>query len=185
MAMKKILMVLIGLMAATVLSAQDTLRFTRNNVYFELGGAGALLSGNLEHWLSISNSLKLSGRAGLGFYPTELGLFGGKTIYSGIVPLSASLIYGNKFSVEAGLGLSIGWDDASDAHDNQGPIKWYNGMLGLRYQKPGKGFLFRFGYTPIMRIKNVCLDTDCLYTRKETLIMPYFGLSMGTRLKAK
>jgi hypothetical protein len=185
MAMKNILMVLIGLMAATILSAQDTIRFSRNTVYFELGGAGALLSGNVEHFHSISNSLKLSGRAGLGFYPIELGLFGGKTIYSGIVPISASLIYGNKFSVEAGLGLSIGWDDTSDAHDNHGPIKWYNGMLGLRYQKPGKGFLFRFGYTPIIRNKNVCLDTNCLETRTETLIMPYFGISMGTRLKAK
>jgi hypothetical protein len=185
MVMKKILMVLIGLMAATILSAQDTLRFSRNNLYFELGGAGVLLSGNLEHFLSISNSLILSGRAGLGFYPIELGLFGGKTIYSGIVPISASLLYGNKFSVEAGLGLSIGWDDDSDAHDNNGPIKWYNGMLGLRYQKPGKGFLFRFGYTPIMRFKNVCLDSYCLETRREILIMPYFGISMGTRLKAK
>jgi hypothetical protein len=185
MAMKKIFMVLIGLMAATILSAEDTLRFTRTNVYFELGGAGVLLSGDVEHFLSISNSLKLCGRAGLGFYPTELGLFGGKTIYSGIVPISASLIYGNKFSVEAGLGLSIGWDDASDAHDNHGPVKWYNGMLGLRYQKPGKGFLFRFGYTPIMRFKNVCLDSYCLETRREAQIMPYFGISMGTRLKAK
>jgi hypothetical protein len=98
---------MIGLMAAFVLSAQDTIRFTRTNVYFELGGA-VFFSGNAEHLIAIRNSLNLSGRTGLGFYPSQLGFGTSRSIYSGIVPITISLIYGNKFSVETGLGLSIG-----------------------------------------------------------------------------
>jgi hypothetical protein len=171
-------------MTVTILCAQDTLRFTRTNLYVELGGAG-FFAGNVEHLLGIGNSVNLSGRAGLGFYPSELGLGTGRTRHSGIVPITVSLIYGGKFSVETGLGLSLGWDDASDAYDNRGPIKWYNGMLGLRYQKPGRGFLFRFGYTPLIQYHYICMDTECIDTRRELQIQPFFGISLGSRLKAK
>jgi hypothetical protein len=58
-------------------------------------------------------------------------------------------------------------------------------MLGLRYQKPGKGFLLRIGYTPMIRYHNVCLDTYCMKTSRERQIQPFVGISIGSRLKAK
>lgn len=73
--MKNVLIILLVLLAATVLKGQDSTRFTNSNVFLELGGAG-FVSANFEKIFPLNEVARLSGRAGLGLFPTDLGLFG-------------------------------------------------------------------------------------------------------------
>jgi hypothetical protein len=175
--MKKfVFVVIIALITWTPLRSQDQINFTRTNLFFELGGP-AFFSGNIERLFNMSNSLKLVGRTGIGTFPYQLGIGSSRSKYTAIIPLTTSFIYGKKFSFEAGFGLSIGWgDDAKGAFgEAKGPIRWYNGMLGFRYQKPNKGFLFRLGYTPwITPSRSHSLDSN------NTIHL--IGLSLGGRL---
>jgi hypothetical protein len=164
------------------LRAQEAPAFTKTNLYLELGGAG-FLSANVEQLFPLHESLRASARLGLGFYPSELGIMGGKTVMSAIVPLTGSLIWGKRFSLETGLGLSLGFDKTEDAYDGQGVVKWFNGIAGFRYQRPDGGFLFRLGYTPWIGFPSVCLDTNCQQTERTTNVIHALGLSLGARLR--
>jgi hypothetical protein len=163
---------------------QDSLRFTNSNLFLELGGA-AFFSGNIERLIPISIHLDLIGRTGLGVYPSELGVGAQGSTFSGLVPLLIGFAYGGSLAFEAGAGITLGWGSEEDAYGNSGILKWYNGTLGLRYQKPGRPFLFRAGYTPWLKYRNICLDTNCLATRRESNFLHFFGISFGSRIKAK
>lgn len=182
--MKKVLIISFFLLTATVLRGQDSTYFTKSNVFLEFGGAGGL-SANYERLFPINDLVKFSGRAGLGFYPTNLGLFGTKPRFSAVVPIMFNFIYGRTISLETGLGLSIGFDDAGSEDVNAGFVKWYNGTLGLRLQKPGKGLLLRLGYTPIATFSSVCQNSLCTETQREFGFHHRIGVSLGTRIKSK
>jgi hypothetical protein len=184
--MKQVQIVLMLLTLSIVnltVTAQDSVHYSKSNLFVELGGAG-FFSGNFERLFSIRKSFTVSGRLGLGVYPSQIGIFGGPSKSSGIAPLTLSMIYGNRFAIESGYGLSVGWDNAEDAYGNKGPLKWFTGILGFRYQKPGGGFLFRLDYTPWIRYPEICLDTNCIEKSRRTEFTHVFGLSLGWRLRS-
>ncbi len=183
--MKKVMLLSFALLAATVLKGQDSTYFTNSNVFVELGGPG-IVSANYERLFPLNEVAGFSGRAGLGLYPTDLGLFGTSPSWSEIVPLMFNFIYGRDISLEAGFGLSLGFDDAEDAYGNSGPVKWYNGSLGLRYQNPnGKGFLTRIVYTPIITFPGKCQNSTCTNKKSKIDFLNFFGISLGIRIKSK
>lgn len=128
--MKKVILISFALLAATVLEGQDSIRFTNSYAFLELGGAG-LLSANYERTFPINGKARFSGRAGIGMYPTDLGLFGARMRWGAVLPLKFNFMYGRTFSLEAGLGLSVGFYKAEDIDGNDSFINWYNGNLGL------------------------------------------------------
>ena len=144
-----------------------------------------MFSANYERLFPINDVVNLSGRAGLGIFPTDLGLFGSKTRWSAVAPFMFNFIYGRTISLEAGLGLTIGFDDAGREGVNPGLVKWYNGTLGLRFQKPGKGLLIRLGYTPVVTFPVICQNSLCTETQREFRFHHWIGVSLGTRIKLK
>jgi hypothetical protein len=162
-----------ALLAATVLKGQDSSYFTNSNVFAELGAAGGI-SANYERLFPINEVAGFSGRAGLGIYPLNLGLFGSKNVWAAIFPLMFNFIYGRTIALEAGLGLSIGFDNSIYSSGNL--VKWYNGTLGVRFQKPGRGLLIRFGFTPQIVFSPY---------RQEYILEPGVGISIGSRIKSK
>ena len=144
--MKKILYLLFILNSFNVISAQN------NSLYFELLGPGLTSSFNFER--SVYNNISL--RVGIGNF-TLAGddSFGELSITPIIV--GANYMRGRKWRIEAGLGISYwlmaidGLVDFSDFDFNESAqeniINYYIN-LGLRYQNPKGGIMFKFGLSP-------------------------------------
>ena len=189
MIMKKLLfLLLIGILHGRSIQAQqsilpeDSIRYTNYNVYGELGGPG-FLSVNLERLFPIRKAISATGRIGLGFYPYELGIWGNQTKYEVVIPLTQSFLFGHVYAFEFGYGLTLGFYDDKDAFGGRGPLKWLHAIVGMRYQKPGRSFLFRLGYTPLINTNGICLDTSCFRVERELQLTHLFGISLGGRLK--
>lgn len=151
----------------------------KDAIYLELLGSALLVSLNYERLFYTAGPLTYAGRVGLGTYPSAGWLGPGK--FKGIVPVTFSLLYGRQLSLETGIGASVGWRAAEDDFGSHGYIKWFNGILGVRYQHPGGPFL-RIGFTPYMGIKSICLDDYCRKTGTRLEAAPFhFGLSFGRR----
>ena len=144
--MKKILFFLFIFNSFNIIGAQN------NSLYFELLGPGLTYSFNYER--SVYNNIAL--RVGMGnFTLTEDNSFGELSITPIII--GANYMAGRKWRIEAGLGISYwlmeidGLVDFSDFDFNestQQDILNYYVNLGLRYQNPKGGIMFKFGFSP-------------------------------------
>lgn len=181
--MKKIIIFSFALLISTVLKGQETNYFTNSIVFLELGGAG-FVSANYERFFPINEVVKVTGRAGLGFGATDMGMFENPRL-SPVFPLMFNFVYGRTISLEAGLGMTIGFNDFGGKNVNTGLIKWYNGVIGLRFQNPAKGLLIRLGYTPQISNPFICQDPMCREIRREFGLYNLIGLSVGTRIRSK
>ena len=126
-------------MLCTVVSAQ-----TKYATYAEFGGSGLLPTANIEKRFTPH----FAGRIGL-----SIVLFhdDGATA---LMPVVASYISHpvSNHHFEAGGGVLIAFGDTDDFDSRDGESNTniaVTGLLGYRYQKPERGFMFRAGFTPI------------------------------------
>ena len=160
---KLLLSALVALLAtAGNASAQSrALPSAPNAVYLELAGNGLLYSLNYDRLLTRNIAARV-GFMGLGAATDSVS--------GGVVaaPLMVSYLFGEGNShFETGLGVML----AAGAIDEVGEMQdeGFSGAigtatLGYRYQRPGGGFLFRIGVTPLF-------DTSG--------IAPWLGVSFG------
>jgi len=181
--MKTTLLLLLALFTATASVGQEHAGFTSSNVYLELLGAAGLVSGNYEKLLPLNEVAGFSARVGVGIYPTNLGILSGQTRLAAVFPVMFNFIYGRTFALETGVGASLA--SRKNDFDTDSIIKYYNGTLGVRYQKPGRGLILRLGFTPIMLISDFCRDNQCTERDRTSKIQPGVGFSIGTRIKSE
>lgn len=147
MILKKTMIMLIILSAAvTIVTAQNPPEapFSRkgmNNSFLEIGGNGGFLTLNYERFLTEHIGLRLGGLV----LPTGEGVS-----YVGTV-MGTVLLGKEKLCPEIGLGVMVlagGYMDiATDGVDSFALLG--TATIGFRYQPKRRGFLFRFGFTPI------------------------------------
>ena len=137
----------------------------RNAVYVELLGNGLFYSVNYDRLLTP----KVAGRVGLMFATAEDDEGDSGTF--AIVPLMGSYLWGDGNShFETGIGLAVAtanfdFEGGFDLDESGSTTGVYGtGVLGYRYQRPGGGFLFRVGLTPVFTTNDFA---------------PWFGLSFG------
>ncbi|HEX8696164.1 MAG TPA: hypothetical protein VF746_27350 [Longimicrobium sp.] len=156
-------------LAARPAAAQEEVQppLARNAVYVELLGSGLLYSINYDRLITPS----VAGRVGFMFVRAEDDSGDSGTI--AIAPITASKLWGNGSShFETGVGLAVATadfdfgelDDFDEDADLSSTTVYGTGVLGYRYQRPGGGFLFRVGLTPIFTTNDFA---------------PWFGLSFG------
>lgn len=128
--------------------------FKHNSIYVEIGGNSGAYSINYDYTFSLSESTKLAVGTGLGCYfnihsyaeepaPTKKNLF--------FITPAANFMFGKKSHYfETGVSLLL----------FQVPTL----RVGYRYQPAKGGYMFRFGFTPII---------------SELSIIPWGGISIG------
>ena len=157
----RIALLALSLAAASIVSAQ-----ARNAAYFELGGNGIVPTVNYERQLSE----RLHGRAGFGFVYGETE--GGDDDLTFVFPLMVNYLThpAGNHHFEAGAGVTFITGDAQDLYDSDEGETISNligtATAGYRYQKPGRGFVFRAGLTPVF---------------DDSGILPWAGISFGYR----
>lgn len=130
-------------LASSILSAQ-----VHNAAYAEIGGNGGALTVNYERRLTTN----LYGRIGLS---TVSSSNDSGDSFAVIVPLMVNYLTNpsSAHHLEAGAGVTIVSGDQQDLWgegENQSVSNVVGtATVGYRYQKPGRGFVFRAGFTPI------------------------------------
>lgn len=137
----------------------------RNVAYFELGGNGIIPTFNYERQLSE----RLFGRVGFSFVFGESSA--GDDDLTFVFPVAVNYLThpAGNHHFEAGAGLTLITGDAQDLweeNDEEISNLVVTSNLGYRFQKPGRGFVFRAGLTPILH------DGE---------LAPWAGLSAGYR----
>ncbi|MGK7391283.1 MAG: hypothetical protein ACNS60_13085 [Candidatus Cyclobacteriaceae bacterium M2_1C_046] len=124
--------------------AQELEEVKPNHLYLEHGGVVlGPFSFNYER-LFFFNNLIVTTRIGAGYYFE--GLFGDDFV---VYPVTSSiLIGGDKLYFELGAGPVFSFTPEESIKYNYGIIKWYSGIVGVRYQKLTGRFSARFIYTP-------------------------------------
>lgn len=138
------------------LPAQENIPL-KKSLYFELAGSGGFFSLNYEKFIFKSTQPQFTFRAGISIAPID------KNNGSGIVfPVMVNALFGKTaHKLEAGLGQGI--TITTKGHF----FARATGVLGYRFQQPGKQWFYRVSYTPI-----VSYLVDFQYTN-------WFGLSIG------
>jgi hypothetical protein len=136
----------------------------RDAAYVEIGGSAVVPSVNYERRLNE----RWAGRIGLSFVTGESS--GGRDT-TVVVPLTVSWIShpASNHHLELGGGITIARGDRQDLYDIGDDDQKFSavlatGIIGYRYQKPGRGFQFRSALTPVV-------------TGGE--VLPWFGVSFG------
>lgn len=145
--------------------AQEVI-LSKNSIFFEFLGNGGLYSINYER----SFSANLCGRIGFcSFLSVDFvgGETGGRIT---TIPVLITYFSGQKKShFEIGGGMLFGKDNADQV---SGAIIDLTSFIGYRYQAPGKGILFRVGFTPFLS-----LDNEANYPDKGLFLSG--GISLG------
>ena len=161
-------------------------KIPNNSIYLELAGHLNLVSINYERVLFHENDFYITGRMGLGYIPPSINTISLPGLVNGIYQVS------NRFLLELGIGFSVTytfWPDhyssgglfsGSTFHESGSFIDpLLTGYAGIRVQKK-KGFLFRFGFTPLIEIIS---DIEKRTVYKQTGItnsfLPWVGMSFG------
>ena len=162
--MKKLILCALAALLASAGSAAAqgrALPAAPNAMYVELLGNGGLYSLNYDRLLTP----RVAARVGF------MGLGAATDSVSGGViaaPLMVSYLFGEGNShLETGVGVMLAAgaiDDVADFEDESFSGAIGTATIGYRYQRPGGGFVFRVGVTPLF-------DT--------TGIAPWIGLSLG------
>jgi len=154
------------LLSFSLLAQEPRMRYRANKaLYLELGGSGGLTL-NFDYLTTEVDNVKTSVRLGGGLYPATIN---GQRKMIPVVPLEFLAFIG-KFSgnLEAGLGYTHRFTNEPTE------TKYYiTSRLGLRYQKPRGGLMFRIGYVPLFY-------KDLESRRRNYTLSPAFALSIGT-----
>lgn len=160
-------------------------------VYLEAFGIGGLYSVNYERMLLQRGDIALAGSVGFTFTPRISG-FSDDSFGPGI-PLEINFLYGQNHHLEFGAGLTthyvfyrpkgpvglrvVGNDEFEYIYDDPEEyfIGWASMRVGYRYQKPGSGFLFRLGFTPLLPFGG-SEGTELDFVRT---VVPMGGISFG------
>lgn len=140
---KRIPFVVLVVLLATLANAQ-----TREAAYAEVGGSGIIPTANYERYFTDT----FAAHVGLGIVSVESDI--GDEGWAVSVPMVGSWISHPRSNhhLEAGGGalVILGESDSVSAIDDDSFSNFgVTGLLGYRYQKPGRGFLFRATYTPV------------------------------------
>lgn len=137
-------------LAALFITSSVLAQEARNGAYFELGGSGVLSSVNYERHFANG----LAGRAGF-FVVTGESENDSDTTF--VLPLTLSKITNRSGNhhFEYGGGVTIATGDRQDLYDTADNEDTFSavvltGIAGYRYQKPGRGVIFRATFTPFL-----------------------------------
>jgi hypothetical protein len=150
---------LVCLLSLTAVAQQ-----ARNAAYFELGGNAIAPSVNYERQFTE----RWYGRVGLTVVSSSESGGDSDTTYGIPVMVGTFTRPAGNHHFETAAGLLFITGDSQDFFDDEDDEEINNVAgtitLGYRYQKPGRGFVFRAGFTPIF-------DTSG--------ILPWAGVSFG------
>jgi hypothetical protein len=156
----------IGTLFLSLVLAAGAAAQARNVAYLELGGSGIIPTFNYERQLSE----RLFGRVGFSFVTSEQS--DGEDDLTFVFPVAVNYLThpAGNHHFEAGAGLTWITGDEQDLWEDDDDEQISNlvgtANFGYRYQKPGRGFVFRAGMVPILH------DGE---------LAPWAGLSLGYR----
>jgi len=148
----------------------------RNSIYLEIGGNGGLLTLNYERLIPLAAPHKmLALRVGGLFVPSGSRQTGYD--YEFYLPLEVSVLMGKRaVKLELGLGTTIFGNGGSYLNNGQ-QLESYHRLealsvlrVGGRWQKPGKNWFVRVGFTPVLQEN---------YTVIPYPFSPWAGISVG------
>ena len=139
------IILLLLVLSSNILKSQNPVQteISKNTLYYEFGTNLIVSSTSLNYerlvHRSKSDKLLLYGRTGFG----GAAVYWGSAGWGGLAALT--MLTGNKNAhFEASAGLFSGWQKPALAPGSVGNLFYVPILdLGFRYQKPGKGFLFR------------------------------------------
>ena len=140
----------------------------RHAVYLELLGSGGVVSLNYER--EIADGVLV--RAGFGSW-TATSLFSDAETKFTTVPVTIAAVRGDRHRVEFGGGVTFGRRARELFAGRTDNFVSLTGLVGYRYEKPGRGLLFRAGVTPFYGFG----EEDVAYPEKG--FFPSFGVSLG------
>jgi hypothetical protein len=153
---KKIYLTLVFILIKFSVKTQDVLppkqeNLKQNSLQAELGGHGVFLSLNYERIFFPDKKIKTAIQAGASH-----------NFWSFFFPIVVNeIISFNKHHVELGLGYIPAFEGRRFWSFSE---MYTTARAGYRYQKPGKNFVFRSGFTPIFG---------------NSYFIPMFGISFG------
>jgi hypothetical protein len=149
--MRYALLVLSALALAPAFGQRDTLAPKQNTLYIEALGTGGL--GSLNYERSFWHKGRLSTSARIGISTIHVHDFTRQFNPDLLFPIGAVACFGDRFQAEVSGGVaftSIVYPDPEDfAPARRGEVQGWL-ALGGRYQDPGKGWMLRATYTPII-----------------------------------
>ena len=144
----KFLVITVCLLISMSDSNSQDIKPSKNSLYFELLGNGGLYSINYERQVSS----KLYGRIGFSTFNITDVLGDGSASRITAFPLLMTYLSGKgKSHLEIAGGMLIGLETEPDASYK---IIDVTAFIGYRYQPPGRGFIFRVGFTPFFSLDN-------------------------------
>ena len=165
----RIVVVLVGVVLFARASSAQSPQEDRNAVYLELAGSGGLYSINYER--EILDGVRA--RIGFGSWTTESFFSDAETSLT-TVPFTVTVLRGRgAHRLELGGGVTIGNRDRDNFSGASGGFVSVTGLLGYRFHRPGRGFLFRADVTPFYGFG----EEDVAYPEKG--FFPSFGISLG------
>jgi hypothetical protein len=162
------------------------LRIPDNSIFLELAGHLNFISLNYERVFFHADDFYLTGRTGLGYIPPSINTISYLALANGIYQVS------DRFLLELGIGITTTFNFWPDYTGSEGMVSGntfherggfidplLTGYAGIRIQKK-KGFLFRFGFTPLLEVTDMVEDR-LVYQQVGTTnsFLPWVGMSFG------
>ena len=120
-----------------------------NAWYVEVGGNGLLASVNFDKIFYEAELIKISWRVGAGYAPLNLFIPAEKDFATFLFGFNEMFGMRNKyFEVGINGGYTLGLPDIEGYID--GDLISIMGTIGFRRQSHDKGFVYRFGFTPMI-----------------------------------
>jgi len=144
---------LCSLFAARSFADMDSVQYSRNSLYLEVGGVGGYGSVNFERVIYDWKNLTFAIRAGASAY--HLRDYTNRINPSLVFPVAVNVHFGKNHKIELGAGLSltsIVYGDLSEQRKERREDLHSHLNFGYRYQRKTKGLFFRCGYTPIFEL---------------------------------
>ena len=162
-------MLVMVLVSPSTISAQTTPDGGNNTFYLELFGNGGLFSVNYER--EILSVVRL--RIGYGAWTTD-SFFNDAETSVWTIPLTLQATRGRgSHHIEFGGGVVFGHREREQLSGASGAFTSLTGIAGYRYQRPGRGFVFRATATPFYGFgeENIAYPDPGFF--------PSFGVSFG------
>ena len=158
--------------AATTVYGQDAAPPARDNaLYFELLGNGGLYSVNYERRLMPAFRVRIGGASW-----TAESFWGDAETRIRTFPLMLHVVPGGgAHHLEAAIGLLPGHRDRNGNVGESGTFVSLIGLIGYRYEPPGRRFVFRTGVTPFYGFG------DSAIAYPDEGFLPSLGFSFGAR----
>ncbi len=161
-------------------------RIPTQSFYLELAGHLNVISLNYEKMIIHKERFYITGRIGAGYTPPTINTIGILALVNGLYQVS------DVFLLEIGFGVNTTftfWQDYTSegvafSRNTINESGFFVDPLltcfaGIRFQKK-KGFLFRFGFTPLIELTNI-IENRTGYRQLETTssFIPWVGMSFG------